>query len=115
MILNFLLSIIGIIFVLLCVAVVHTLLIPNKTSTYKSPEVDERAIEYANKLSKMIQCKTVSHIGQTDLSEFDKLHKVFEEIFPNIHKHCQKIDLDGNLLYKWSGKSSENPILLMSH
>lgn len=115
MILYFLLSIIGIILVLLCVAVIHTLLIPNKTSTYKSPEVDDRAIEYADKLSKMIQCKTVSHIGQTDLSEFDKMHKVFEEIFPNIHKHCQKIDLDGNLLYKWSGKSSENPILLMSH
>lgn len=110
-----LLAIFATILLLLLVACVHTLLIPNKVSTYKSPRDKVRETEYAEKLSKMIQCKTVSKVGQTDLTEFDKLHDVFEEIFPNIHSKCTKVDLDGNLLYKWEGKSAEHPILLMSH
>lgn len=114
-ILYLILGIIGILLLLLIVAVLHTISVPSKVSTYKSPRDEKREAEYADKLSKMIQCKTVSSINQTDLSEFDKLHKVFEEIFPNIHKKCEKVDLDGNLLYKWTGKSSDNPILLMSH
>ena len=42
-------------------------------------------------------------------------HKTLEELFPNVHKNCEKHVFNGSLLFKWTGKSSENPILLMSH
>ena len=90
MILGILLGFICLLILLILVAFVRTLFVKNKVSTYKSPRDQKREKEYAENLSKMIQCKTVSEKDQTDLTEFDKLHKVFEEIFPNIHKACEK-------------------------
>jgi len=102
---------------LLCLAaaILRTLSMKSKISTYRPQRGSGREQLYAEKLSRMIQCRTVSVPNQNDLAEFDKLHKLFEEIFPNLHRYCEKIDLDGNLLYKWKGSSSEHPILLMSH
>ena len=37
--------------------------------------------------------------------------KTLEELFPLVHKTCEKHNIDGNLLYKWKGKSDKNPIL----
>ncbi len=110
-----LLAVLVLLIALLLIAVVRTLCIKNKVSTYQPPRDVKREQLYAEKLSRMIRCKTVSLPNQSDLSEFYKLHRVLEEQFPNLHRTCEKIDLDGNLLFKWQGKSSEKPILLMSH
>ena len=40
---------------------------------------------------------------------------MLEEVFPNVHKECEKHVFDGSLLYKWEGKHHDEPILLMSH
>ena len=32
-----------------------------------------------------------------------------------VHEKLEKTEIDGNLLFYWKGKSSEKPILLMSH
>lgn len=70
---------------------------------------------YAQKLSKMIQCETISSNDNTDSSKFYEFHKVLSELFPNIHKNMEKQDFDGSLLFKLKGSGEEPPLLLMSH
>lgn len=111
----FLLILLGIVVLLLLVAVARTLLMPSLTSEYVAPEADDYAMELAQKLSKMIQCDTTSHANVYEPEKFDAFHKVLEELFPLVHEKLEKTDIDGNLLYYWKGKSSEKPILLMSH
>ena len=111
-----LLIIVAIVFFLLLIAVIHTFLIPNKKSEYVAPSADTRAEEYAKKLSKMIQCETVSSPELDDYSKFTKFHKLLEEMFPLVHQHLEKNVIEGgNLLYKWKGKSDKKPLVLMSH
>ena len=100
---------------LLLIAVVRTLLMPNKRSDYAAPEADARAMLLAQKLSKMIQYDTTSHANVHEEEKFLGFHKVLEELFPLVHEKLERTVIDGNLLYYWKGKSSEKPILLMSH
>ena len=100
---------------LLLIAVVRTLLMPNKRSDYAAPEADARAMLLAQKLSKMIQYDTTSHANVHEEEKFLGFHKVLEELFPLVHEKLERTVIDGNLLYYWKGKNSEKPILLMSH
>lgn len=102
-------------FLLLTIAIIRTLLIPNQKSTYTAPRDPQREEKYAQILSAMVAQETVSQKGQSDLSKFYAFHDLLEKLFPNIHRVCQKIEIDGNLLFVWKGKSGEKPILLMSH
>lgn len=97
--------------------VLRTLMIkPTSAASAKvALDTSERASNYGERLAKMIRCETVSSRNQKDLQKFYEFHKVLEELFPNVHKVCEKHVFDGSLLYKWSGKSSKDPILLMSH
>ena len=110
-----LLTIIGILLVLLILAVIKTLLSPSKKSTYVANEAEEEALRLAVKLSKMVQYDTTSHANVPETSKFLGFHKVLEELFPLVHEKLTKTEIDGNLLYFWKGKSSNKPILLMSH
>ena len=101
---------------LLAIAVIRTMFIKQKTSIYKGSDDRRRIDEYVGKLQKMIQVPTVSVAGKPDPELFRKLHKVMEELFPNVFETCEKIDLDGNLLVRWKGRDSEKqPIVLTSH
>ncbi len=100
---------------LLLIALVRTLLMPNKRSDYAAPEADDKAMLLAQKLSKMIQYDTTSHANVHEEEKFLGFHKVLEELFPLVHEKLERTVIDGNLLYYWKGKSSEKPILLMSH
>lgn len=75
----------------------------------------ERAEAYAKKLSRMIQCETVSSRFEEDKSKFYHFHEVLEELFPELFKTCEKHVFNGSLLLRWKGKGKEEPILLMSH
>lgn len=74
---------------------------------------------YIDTLSKAIQCKTVSHLddAETDWAEFDKLHKVFEEAYPLLHKTLKKEVIGkAGLLYTWEGTDpSLKPMALIGH
>ena len=111
----YLLLIPALLVLLLLIAVVRTLLMPNKRSDYAAPEADARAMLLAQKLSKMIQYDTTSHANVHEEEKFLGFHKVLEELFPLVHEKLERTVIDGNLLYYWKGKSSEKPILLMSH
>ena len=112
---KYLLLIPALLVLLLLIAVVRTLLMPNKRSDYAAPEADARAMLLAQKLSKMIQYDTTSHANVHEEEKFLGFHKVREELFPLVHEKLERTVIDGNLLYYWTGKSSEKPILLMSH
>ncbi len=71
---------------------------------------------YEEKLSKLIQCETVSRLGQTDLSKFYDCHKLLKELFPNIFAAAAYKDFDGVMLLVWKGKDPlKKPIMLMNH
>ena len=112
---KYLLLIPALLVLLLLIAVVRTLLMPNKRSDYAAPEADARAMLLAQKLSKMIQYDTTSHANVHEEEKFLGFHKVLEELFPLVHEKLERTVIDGNLLYYWKGKSSKKPILLMSH
>lgn len=78
-------------------------------------DTSERSDIYGKELAKMIVHKTISYRNQEDRSIFYELHETLENLFPNVHKNCEKKVFNGSLLYKWEGKSSNDPILLMSH
>ena len=42
-------------------------------------------------------------------------HRILEELFPLVHQHLEKTELDGSLLYFWKGESDRFPIILMGH
>lgn len=96
-------------------ALIRTLLMPSKTSTYVAPPADDRGMAYAEKLSKMVAYDTTSYANVHDRERFLGFHKVLEDLFPLVHQHLEKTEIDGNLLYKWVGSSSDKPIVLMSH
>ena len=110
------LIILGVIVLLLLIAIVRTLLLGKKETSY-TPSTDQKRIdEYAKKLSTMVQFETVSVRGKPDPEKFRKFHKVLEELFPNVFKTLEKIEIDGNLLMKWKGSDpSLQPIILISH
>ena len=110
-----LLAVVAVIILLLLIAVLRTLLMPSKTSTYVADEPEEEALALAQKLSKMIQYDTTSYANVAEVEKFLGFHKVLEELFPLVHEKLEKTEIDGNLLFYWKGKSSEKPILLMSH
>lgn len=99
----------------LAVAVIRTLLLPKKTTNYKHSDDEKRIDEYAEKLSKMVQVETVSSRNDPQVEKFINFHKLLEDLFPNVFSVCEKIEIDGNLMLKWKGKTDKEPILLMSH
>ena len=109
------LGLLALLLLLLLAAVIHTLRVSSKKSTYQPDPDPVRANEYAGKLARMIQYETVSQPNTNQREKFLGFHQVLETLFPLVHQHLEKTEIDGNLLYYWKGKSSEKPLVLMSH
>lgn len=112
---KYLLIIPAVLVLLLVIALLRTLLTPKKTSAYKPNEDEKEALRLAEKLSEMVKCDTTSHANVAEVEKFLEFHKVLERLFPLVHERLEKTEIDGNLLFYWKGKSSEKPILIMSH
>lgn len=112
-----LLAIVLLLAVLLAVVLLRTLLLkPTLAKEAKiTLENNERAVEYGKKLSTLVKKETVSSRFDPDRTKFLEFHDMLEEMFPNIHKSCEKHVFNGSLLFKWSGKGTTEPILFMSH
>ncbi len=108
-------ALIALVCVLLIIALIKTLLTPQKHSEYAAPEPDDRALDYAGKLSRMVAYETVSVPDTDQRDRFLGFHKILEELFPLVHENLEKTEIDGNLLFYWKGQSQEKPIVLMSH
>ncbi len=114
-VLYIILIIVCVIAALLLAALIRTLVIPVKHSDYKPDPDPERAMELAEKLSEMVKYETISYPGKHDVEKFHGFHKVLENLFPQVFQKLEKTDIDGNLLFYWKGRSSEKPLVLMSH
>lgn len=103
--------------VFLLFIVVKTALLKPTSAKDTRIELDnsQRAETYGKILSRMVQKETISSRDQEDRSKFLEFHQLLEELFPLVHKHLEKQEFNGSLLFKWSGKGNDNPIMLMSH
>lgn len=109
------LAVVAILVILLLAAVIRTALMKTKKADYVPNPDPKRTDEYVKKLSEMVQYETISKRGEVNTEKFLGFHKVLENLFPTVHEKLEKTEIDGNLLFKWKGKSSEKPILIMSH
>lgn len=79
---------------------------------------EEQQTAYAQRLARMIQCRTVSNKGTFEEHEeaFRALNCTVQELFPTLHTRAEKITTgkDG-WLYRIPGKDTSRNILLMSH
>ncbi len=111
-------AILALIVLLLSVALFNTYLIWDKSERQKLAPLDKNIQRrYANDFAKMIQVETLSYQkDKNNFQAFDKLQAVMEKLFPKVHEHLEKTKFDGgSMIFKWTGKSSEKPIILMSH
>ena len=105
----------GIIVAPVAAAFIKTLMTPRKVSAYEPVKDPEREMKYAKKLSEMVKYETVSVMGEIQREKFLGFHKVLEELFPLVHKNLEKTEIDGSLIFKWTGKKHDKPIVLMGH
>ncbi len=108
-------AVLAVLLLLVLIAVVKTVLTPAKKSEWRPVPDPEREQLYAQKLSEMIRCETVSYKDVDRREKFLEFHRLLEILFPLVHSKLEKTEIDGNLLYFWKGKSSEKPLVLMSH
>lgn len=77
---------------------------------------ENRAMQYAEVLSKLIKVETISSREHQDIEKFLGFHEVLRETFPNLFGAVECENFDGSLLLKWKGAdSSLKPVLLMNH
>lgn len=96
-------------------ALVHTLSIPVRKSDYVPPEAGERAQEYAEKLSRMVQYDTTSYAFTDQRETFLGYHDVLASLFPLVFTRLERIEIEGSLLFHYKGRSDDKPIVLMGH
>ena len=112
-------TLLAIFVVLVAIVLIRTF---NFKPTLENPiEIEELTFDKdsaVKSLQALIQCKTISHADSTqeDDNEFAKLVNLLPTLYPNVYKHCELKTFDGRaLLFKWKGKTDNNPSVLMSH
>ena len=72
--------------------------------------------EYKDKLSKMINCKTVWTKDGVNDGEFERFYALIDELFPTLSARAKRLTFGGGcFFYVIEGKSAKRNILLMSH
>ena len=69
-------------------------------------------------LAELVRCKTVSYRDTSleDDAEFEKLLNLLPTLYPNVAKTCEyKTFADRGIFYRWPGKKSTAPAVLMAH
>ena len=77
---------------------------------------ENRSMQYAEILSKLIKVETISSRENKDITKFLGFHEVLRETYPKLFATAECENFDGSLLLKWKGTDpSLKPILLMNH
>lgn len=72
--------------------------------------------QYAQRLARMLRCRTVSRPDAYDDTEFAKLRGVMEELFPLVHARCRRMTFGGDCwVYRLAGRDRTRNVMLMSH
>ena len=81
----------------------------------KGVTTEETAV-YVEKLSRMIECKTVWTQEGVNRGEFQRFYTLVDELFPNLAEKAKKLVFgDGCFFYQIEGRNAKKNILLMSH
>ena len=76
----------------------------------------EKNAEYADKLSKMINCKTVWTLKGDNNDEFARFYSLLDELFPTLSARAKKLTFGGGcFVYIIEGKNATRNVMLMSH
>lgn len=87
-----------------------------KSESERHGVTPEKNGEYIEKLTKMINCKTVWTRNGENTAEFERFYGVVDELFPNIKARAEKLVFgDGCFFYVIKGKNAKKNVLLMSH
>lgn len=71
---------------------------------------------YIEKLTKMVNCKTVFTRDGENRAEFEKFYRVLEECFPLLHQRAERLVFGtGCFVFVIKGKNAKKNIMLMSH
>lgn len=112
-------GILGLVVLLLAVLVIRALAFRPKPQKYGQGEAvsfDEKAAVDA--LQKLVQRKTISYNDPAleDDKEFQKLIDLLPELYPHVFRTCVFQQLpDRALLFRWPGKESTTPSVMMAH
>lgn len=70
----------------------------------------------AERLSELVQCRTVSEPELREESEFERFRALFADLYPRLHAELELTMFDsGAMLFRWIGRSADDPIVLMAH
>ena len=80
------------------------------------PPTEFEKYKYAELLSEMVKCDTVSHRDRPQTKKFEAFQMRLQELFPLLFEKCEAYDFDKAMLIYWRGKDpSLKPLVLMSH
>lgn len=91
---------------------------PRPQFAVKEEKIDFDKEKSINALQQLIRCKTVSYYDKAleDEAEFKKFIELLPKLYPEVFKVCEYKELpDRALLFKWKGKKSDDPVVLMAH
>lgn len=75
-----------------------------------------RPYSVAEQLSDLIQIRTVSAPDERDEAEFERFRQRLAELYPNLHRSAERVELPGgSLLFRLPGQSADRPLVLMAH
>ncbi len=87
-----------------------------KEESQRANVSEQKNAEYVQKLSSMINCKTVFTREGENRAEFEKLYSTIEELFPLLNARAKKLTFgSGCFVYVIEGKDAKKNIMLMSH
>lgn len=111
--------VLGLIALLLAVVLLRTAAFRPKTAPAATvPPVDFDRQQAVDNLQALVRCKTISYADHSleDEGEFEKLIALLPDLYPNVFKTCTLTKFpDRGLLFKWQGKSSAAPSVMMAH
>lgn len=109
----------GVLAVFIIVVLIRAAMFQPKDVKIPSDEmvtIDEEKV--VKDMQELIRCKTISYNEEekVDKAEFEKFKNLLPQLYPTIHAVCERKFLGVNgILYRWPGKSCDEPIILMSH
>ena len=89
------------------VVLLRTVLLKPTSARNAKVELDygPRAEKYGKQLSALVQKETISSRFDSDRTKFLEFHELLKEMFPNVHKTCEKHVFNGSLLNSRSKRS----------
>ena len=87
------------------------------------PQLSQETVDFdkdaaVEALAQLVRCKTISYNDKSmeDDAEFEKLYDLLPKLYPHVFSACTMERIpDRALLFRWPGKHSGDPAVLMAH